>query len=119
MISVHSPDSSAVFLYASRAFCRSVKVEPSRLLGVSLLNLVLSEDQPKVAKALLFAINNQECVNLTYGSAFDQQAVCYLESSARLGQQGIVLTTKLRSTAPKFQTQSIVHYNRSCEQESP
>ncbi|CAM9332482.1 unnamed protein product, partial [Scytosiphon promiscuus] len=53
MFSVHSPDVNAVFLFASTGFDRLLGIDPTSLVGRSLLDLVHPKDAPAVASAIM------------------------------------------------------------------
>mmetsp|Transcript_20021 Transcript_20021/g.28940 ORF Transcript_20021/g.28940 Transcript_20021/m.28940 type:complete len:102 (+) Transcript_20021:241-546(+) len=96
MISIHTADLNGTFLYASRGFCRHLGVEPSRLLGVSLIAVVHPEDQQAVSQHLRQCLILREVSNIPYKLCIRGQTTFVVESSMRLGQQGLVCITKLR-----------------------
>jgi len=110
MISIHSANPKAIFLYASRAFCRQLGVEPSKLLGVSLIELAVETDTTSlrdICNSLAskdLAAAKDRCKTKEDGDSQicrfrlnSQGKVFSLESTFRLGQQGIVMCSKLRA----------------------
>lgn len=100
MLSIHTSNPSANFMYASQAFSRHLNgIQPSSLLGVSLTQCILKEDRAMVEGKLHQIVLNNRPETFIY-RFLTKSSQYLLESSARLGTQGLVLSTKVLRENP-------------------
>eukprot|EP00639_Heterosigma_akashiwo_P018816 CAMPEP_0206382702 /NCGR_PEP_ID=MMETSP0294-20121207/13448_1 /ASSEMBLY_ACC=CAM_ASM_000327 /TAXON_ID=39354 /ORGANISM="Heterosigma akashiwo, Strain CCMP2393" /LENGTH=250 /DNA_ID=CAMNT_0053832495 /DNA_START=117 /DNA_END=866 /DNA_ORIENTATION=- len=99
MVSVHSNDEKLTYLYASSGFSRYLETEPSAFLGRSLIEMVLEGDRRQLLEAINVARSSESHVQILVNYnlvSVDGKTTFQLESSVRLGKQGIIFGTKVR-----------------------
>lgn len=113
MISIHSVDLDAKFVYISRAWYRAVGVEPGMYLGISIFEVVFEEDRQLLMEAWLPLLKGKHTIAKNEEGKMAQQEeiegtsvkqcsyrihaggkIVHVESSLRHGQQGLVVCSK-------------------------
>ncbi|CAM9273459.1 unnamed protein product [Phaeothamnion confervicola] len=95
LISMHSADDKAVFLYASSAYHRALGMDPQELIGLQLGLLVHPEDAAHVTQQLHNALVYGEVAQVRYRIRRSHKRAQSVETSFRLVPSRLIAVTRL------------------------
>ncbi|CAM9585021.1 unnamed protein product [Ascophyllum nodosum] len=95
LISAHTTDARALFLYASEAFQRLLGINPQDLIGAQLAHIVHREDVLRVSEAIRCALVYNKVTQVRYRLRYHSSGQCLVETSFRMVPTRLLAVTRV------------------------